>query len=80
MDAMRWTVAHGISILGGDIPCFDNPRKGTGVNGVLFESGALILAPLVNLGAVTKRRVRLMVFPLKIKGVCGSPCRAIVEE
>ena len=80
MDAMRWIVAHGISILGGDIPCFDNPRHGAGVNGVLFESGALILAPLVNLGAVTKRRVRLMVFPLKIKGVCGSPCRVIVEE
>ena len=80
MDAMRWIVVHGISILGGDMPCFDNPRQGTGVNGVLFESGALILAPLVNLGAVTQPRVRLMAFPLKIKGVCGAPCRVIVEE
>ena len=80
MEAMRWIVAHGISILGGDMPCFDNPRGGVGVNNVLFESGALILAPLVNLRAVTQPRVRLMAFPLKIKGVCGAPCRVLVEE
>ncbi len=81
MDAMRWIVSHGISILGGDMPCFDNPRGGVGVNTVLFESGALILAPLVNLEAVpqARSRVTLMAFPLKIKGVCGTPCRAIVE-
>lgn len=80
MEAMRWIVSHGISILGGDMPCFDNPRTGVGVNNVLFESGALILAPLVNLKAVTQPRVKLMAFPLKIKGVCGAPCRVLVEE
>jgi kynurenine formamidase len=81
MDAMRWIVSHRISILGGDMPCFDNPRGGVGVNNVLFESGALILAPLVNLNAVPQGHVgvKLMAFPLKIKGVCGTPCRAIVE-
>jgi kynurenine formamidase len=81
MDAMRWIVSHGISILGGDMPCFDNPRGGVGVNTVLFGSGALILAPLVNLKAVpqARSRVTLMAFPLKIKGVCGTPCRAIVK-
>jgi kynurenine formamidase len=81
MDAMRWIVSQGVSILGGDMPCFDNPHGGVGVNPVLFESGALILAPLVNLKAVPQayERVKLMAFPLKIKGVCGTPCRAIVE-
>jgi arylformamidase len=81
MDAMRWIVRQGVSIVGGDMPCFDNPRGGVGVNTVLFESGALILAPLVNLKAVPQayERVKLMAFPLKIKGVCGTPCRAIVE-
>jgi arylformamidase len=80
MEAMRWIVAHGVSILGGDMPCFDNPRGGAGVNHVLFESHALILAPLVNLKSLTQPRVRLMAFPLKITGVCGAPCRVIVEE
>ena len=80
MEAMRWIAGRKISILGGNMPCFDNPRGGAGVNGVLFKSGALILAPLVNLAAVTQPRVTLMAFPLKIKGVCGAPCRVIVRE
>ncbi len=80
MEAMHWIVAYRPSILGGDIPCFDNPRGGVGVNKLLFRDDALILAPLVNLGAVTGSRVRLMAFPLKIKGVCGTPCRALIEE
>ena len=80
MEAMRWIVGHKVSILGGNMPCFDNPRGGAGVNKVLFKSEALILAPLVNMSAVTQSRVRLMVFPLKIRGVCGTPCRAIAQE
>ena len=80
MEAMEWIVSHKISILGGDVPCFDNLKEPAGVNNVLFGSGALILAPLVNLGAVTKSRVQLMAFPLKIKGVCGTPCRVLVDE
>ncbi|MBN1641246.1 MAG: cyclase family protein [Anaerolineae bacterium] len=77
MDAMRWIVARGVSILGGNMPCYDNPRGGAGVNKVLFGSGALILAPLVNLASLTGARFRLMAFPLKVRGVCGTPCRAI---
>jgi kynurenine formamidase len=80
MEAMRWIVDHEIAILGGNMPCFDNPRGGAGVNRVLFKSGALILAPLVNLRSVASSRVRLMAFPLKIRGVCGTPCRAIAQE
>jgi len=80
MEAMRWIVDHKVSILGGNMPCFDNPRGGAGVNKVLFKSGALILAPLVNLRTLAQSRVRLMAFPLKIKGVCGTPCRAIAQE
>jgi kynurenine formamidase len=77
MEAMRWIVDREVSILGGNMPCFDNPRRGAGVNRVLFGSGALILAPLVNLASLAHPRFRLTVLPLKIRGVCGTPCRAI---
>ena len=80
MEAMQWIVSQQISILGGDVPCFDNPHGGSGVNSVLFGSGALILAPLVNLGAITQKHVQLFAFPLKIKGVCATPCRVLVNE
>lgn len=79
MDAMRWIVDRGVSILGGDMPCFDDPAagEGQGVNMVLFGSGAMILAPLVNLGAMDATRGRLTVLPIPLAGSCGAPCRAI---
>ena len=53
LDAMQWIVDRGVTILGGDMPCFDDPvgDESQGVNMVLFGAGAMILAPLVNLGA-----------------------------
>lgn len=80
LEAMQWIVDRGISILGGDMPCFDDPvgAEGQGVNMVLFGAGALILAPLVNLGATTATRGRLTVMPIPLVGSCGAPCRAIL--
>ena len=82
LEAMQWIVDHGVSILGGDIPCFDDPRPehGQGVNTPLFESGAMILAPLVGLGSWGASRAHLTVLPIPLKGACGAPCRAILTE
>lgn len=82
MDAMQWIVGKGISILGGDMPCFDDPRAehGQGVNTPLFDSGALILAPLVNLDKWNGSRAKLTVLPIPLKGACGAPCRALLSE
>jgi len=79
-EAMAWICEQRVPILGGDMPCFDDPRSPVGLNQMLFASGALILAPLVNLGEVRTSRVILFAFPLKIVGSSGSPCRAIAVE
>jgi kynurenine formamidase len=77
---MQWIVDQGVSILGGDMPCFDDPRpsEGQDVNTVLFGSGALILAPLVNLGRWPHPRAMLTVLPIPLQGACGAPCRAFL--
>lgn len=82
LAAMHWIVERGASILGGDMPCFDDPQPGggQGVNLPLLKSGALILAPLVRLQEITSPRAKLVVFPIKLRGACGAPCRAIVIE
>ena len=82
LEAMQWIVDHKIPILAGDIPCFDDPHAegAQGVNTLLFSIGALILAPLVGLDQVTMDRVRLTALPIKLKGACGAPCRAIIAE
>ena len=61
---------------------FGGTILGYGESNVLGKVGcsALILAPLVGLDKVTKSRVRLNVFPLKMADSCGSPCRAIIIE
>jgi len=50
------------------------------VSKYLCSQGVLLLEGLVNLYAVSKREVFLEAFPLKIRGVEGSPCRAIIKE
>jgi len=80
-QSMDWILGKGISILGGDIPCYSDPRNpNIPLVKRLFEKDVLILAPLVNLNQVNKSRVKLIALPLKVKGLCGSPCRALVIE
>lgn len=50
------------------------------VNRYLCESGLLILEGLVNLSTIRRRHVFLEAFPLKVRNVEGTPCRAVVKE
>jgi kynurenine formamidase len=79
LAAMQWIADRAVSILGGDMPCFDDPagEDSQGVNMILFGAGAMILAPLVNLGATEAIRGRLTVLPIPLVDSCGAPCRAI---
>ena len=79
-DTVMWFLDQKPSILGGDIPVFDNPDKPQGFWDKFFRSGALLLAPLVNLEKVTKRRAKLVALPLNVEGTCCAPCRTIVVE
>lgn len=77
-DAMMWIAEQRVPILGGDMPCSDNPKFPLGINQILFKSGALILAPLSE--SFRTRRITLLAVPLKIVGSSGSPCRTIGVE
>lgn len=46
----------------------------------LPQAGIQILGGLVNLGSISKERVKLTILPLKIKGVGGGPCRVVAIE
>lgn len=82
LEAMQWIADHGVSILGGDMPCFDDPvaEEAQNVNDVLFGGGAMILAPLVNLDQCKASRYRLTVLPIPLTDACGAPCRAILSN
>lgn len=50
------------------------------VNKLLCEHGILLLEGLVNLYSINTKYFYLQAFPLRIEGVEGSPCRAVVWE
>lgn len=50
------------------------------VNVYLCQKGIIILECLANLSEIKMKHVWLEAFPLKIEGVEGTPCRAIIKE
>ena len=80
LAAMEWIFDQQVSLMGADLPRFDSWETPQEFFAEFFRRDILLLAPLVNLRAITRTRVRLIALPLKVKGVCGTPCRAVVLE
>jgi len=81
-DAMGYLLTKEIAILGSDIVSYDDPRA-SHMDFVkeFFKKDGLLLSPLINLGQIKQKKIKLIVFPLKLKGLSASPCRAIgIEE
>lgn len=77
-DAMDHLIAKGISLLACDTPRFDSIKAPAGVVQTLLRSGALLLAPIMLSRNIGSRRCLLIVLPLKLKGLCASPSRALI--
>lgn len=82
-SALEWVLEREVSILGVDVPCIeaswsedDEETKG-GLLGELFKSGALLLAPLVNVDKIPADSGTLICLPLLLKGTSGAPARVI---
>lgn len=84
-EAMAWIVSKKVKVLAADIPCYHNFKdpvesKEFPQLNLLYRSGALTLAPIVNGDQVKPGRAKIVILPLKIKGVCASPTRAVIIE
>lgn len=81
LEAMKWLMEKQPIIIGGDVPCFDDPHdpRSPAVTALLLQ-GIYLLAPLRNLRSVRSKRARLVVLPLNVKSICAFPCRAVVVE
>jgi kynurenine formamidase len=83
-DCLPWLLDQPFSLLGVDVPCIQSPwplPDGAQYSGNMllpvFQRGILLVAPLVDLDRVQVTRGELMVFPLRVEGVSGAPCRAV---
>ena len=79
--AIDWVLEHDFSLLGGDTPRYDSPNNPQNFFPKFFRHDILLLAPLINLGAIRQPRGKLTALPLKIQKACASPVRALwIEE
>lgn len=79
-EAIDWMLDQEVALLGADTPRFDGRSDPQNFFPKFFQRDILLLAPLVNLYAVRKPRVKLIVLPLKVVGACAAPCRAVILE
>lgn len=81
LEAARWLAAEsGVSMIAIDSVGVESRRTHNyEVNVTLCRAGILILEGLVNLGALGSGPLWLEAFPLKLRGVEGTPCRAVVR-
>lgn len=75
--AIEFVVEAGFGILGGDFPRFDNPNSPTGHLRRLFETEALLLAPLYGLERVGNAVGSLIAAPLRVENASATPVRAV---
>jgi arylformamidase len=80
IGAIKWLIEKDAQIIGADFGNYDSPERPLEVVKLMMATNRLLLAPLVNVTKITDVRPLLIALPLKIKGTCGSPCRAVVIQ
>lgn len=75
-ECVFWLLDQEISILGSDSPLWDDGSQSFFFR--FYATDTMVLAPLINLTEIPEGRHKLWVFPLKIVGSVGSPCRAFL--
>lgn len=77
LSALQWLLDLPFSILGLDLPCADENAE---ILHPLFQKGMLMVAPLVHLRQIQIPHGMFIALPLRIRGVCSTPCRAVFIE
>lgn len=82
LEAARWLAADsGVRMIAIDsVGVESRTTSDFDVNVLLCHAGILILEGLVNLDALGPGPLWLEAFPLKVRGVEGTPCRAVVKD
>lgn len=80
-DAAKWLIENGCKLLGMDTPMPDNPENGRGCtkdspnHKILLGGGAILVEYMVNLSAIDRDIVNIIVAPIKVREGDGAPAR-----
>lgn len=75
-EAARWLIRRKVILLGLDLPSV-HPTEYKRVHEMLFRAGVAVTEGLINLSRLREPRVFFVGLPLKLRGLDGSPIRAL---
>jgi kynurenine formamidase len=76
LEAARWLIRRKVIMLGLDLPSV-HPKEYKAVHRLLFRAGIAVTEGLVNLSRLPRGEVFFVGLPLPLKGLDGSPIRAV---
>ena len=80
-DAAKWLIKKGCKLLGMDTPMPDNPENGRGCtkdspnHKILLGGGAILVEYMINISAIDRDIINIIVAPIKVKEGDGAPAR-----
>lgn len=77
--AAEWMVRRGVRLLGLEQPSVHRDKHQE-VHSILLGAGVVLVETLANLSSLTQNTVWMVVLPLKLAGLDGSPARAIAFD
>lgn len=83
IESAKFLKNNGIKMIVTDTTCLDDPLSNDGecpVTKFCCQNNIVLVKQVYNLKVITKRSVIVEAYPLKIKGISGTPCRAVVIE
>ena len=82
-DDAQYLIDKGVKMVVADVTCLDAPLENNGVapaTRLFCEHDVVLVKQTCNLSAISKHSVIIEAYPLKIRGISGTPIRAIVIE
>jgi len=79
----QYLIDKGIKMIIADVTCLDTPLENNGdapTTTLFCKHDVVLVKQACNLQAISKRYVIIEAYPLKIRGISGTPVRAIVIE
>ncbi|MGH7389366.1 MAG: cyclase family protein [Candidatus Rokuibacteriota bacterium] len=79
LEAARALVARGVELVGLDYLSVAHADEQVPVHRAFLDHGVIVLEG-IDLSAIVPGRYELMCFPLRLRGLDGAPCRAVLRE
>lgn len=79
VETAKWLAEREIGLLGVEVPSV-NSQDYMEVHKILLGKEIVVVEALTNLAQITKEEVYFIVLPLRLKGLDGSPVRAVAIE